>query len=587
MDANPSDVAAPQARHPVDLVGLTIFAASGIAVYLRLFYGLDLTDDSFYVGLPYAFTLGHRPFVDELATHQFAGLLLLPAVKAYLGVVGSNTGLVLFARHLYFAASLSSALLARDTLSEIFGRRVGNLAAALSLSFIPFLLPSLSYNSIACLGMLAGTMLLASACLPGRSPTRLGFGVVCVALASFAYPPVLVAAIVALVLGLAGFCFVRESELRRKAFSIVSATGLSAGVAALALIYQYDGFAELERLADLNAAFAVQGGGLEKLLLIRGEFALQGHYLIALLAVLLAVLSGVRWIRQPQAAAAVAALIGPALLAVEFFFYLPHREPFTTVPFVLMTLGVLSPVGVWLVRGGLSRHASIALLVISISSITGAAIVLWATSNGLRNGALGLLPAYLVTLGCIALLRPPNFPRSPFVFTALATSLLAFQILQIWTHVYRDRPLWELTSTIDRGAWSGIHTTEAKKAFVETFEEDLARVRGDAETVLFMDYFPAGYLLSDLRPRTPTIWLFPWNGAEWGNRAIREVYARGFPDPASLPDILVQIRCFPTSSILPIPLQPNDPVALRLAEGNYRPAIARDCYVISKAGAEK
>jgi len=582
VDANPSDVAVPPARHPVDLVGLTIFAAAGIAVYLRLFYGLDLTDDSFYVGLPYAFALGHRPFVDELATHQFAGLLLLPAVKAYLGVVGSNTGLVLFARHLYFAASLSSALLARDTLSEIFGRRAGNLAAASSLGFIPFLLPSLSYNTIACLGMLAGTMLLASACLPGRSPMRLGFGVVCVALASFAYPPVLVAAIVALLLGLAGFCFVRESELRRKAFIIVSAAGLSAGAAALALIHQYDGFAQLERLADLNAAFAVQGGGLEKLSLILGEFVLQSHYLIALLAVSFVVLSGVRWIRQPRAAAAAAALIGPALLAVEFLFYLPHREPFTTVPFVLMALGVFSPVGVWLVRGRLSRNECIALLVISVSSITGAAIVLWATANGLRNAALGILPAYLVTLGCIALLRPRNFPRSSFVFAAFAASLLVFQIFQIWTHVYRDRPIWELTTTIDRGAWSGIRTTEAKKTFVETFEDDLAKARGDAKTVLFMDYFPAGYLLSDLRPRTPAIWLFPWNKTQQGNRAIREVYARGFPDPASLPDILVLVNCFPTHSMLSIPLQQNDPVALRMVEGNYQRAITRDCYVISK-----
>lgn len=570
-----------------DPVGLAIFAAVFAAVYLRLFYGLDFTDDSFYIGLPYAFALGHRPLVDELAAHQFAGLLLLPAVKAYLGVVGSNAGLVLFARHLYLALSLAAALLARQTLSSVFGSRAGNLLAALSLGYIPFLLPSLSYNSIMCLCMLAGVMLLASASLPGRSPTRLGLGVASVALASFAYPPVLVAALVAIALGLLSFCSVREPELWRRAVLIVAGTGLASAGAAVALLFHFGGVAELQRLADLNAAFEVQGGGSAKLELLLAEILYQRSYFIVLPALLVAIVCGLRWIRARRLAVAAAALTGPALLAAESL-YLPLREPYATAPFVLMTLGVLAPIGLLLARNRLTRNASAALLVVVVPSILCAGVVVWATANGFRNGALGLLPACLVGVGCIAGLRPGEpsrglgFPRASIVFTTFAASLLAFQIFEIWTHVYRDHPISELSATVEQGAFAGIHTTNEKKAFLRTFEQDLAKVRGSAQTVLFTDYFPGGYLLSDLRPRTPAIWLFPWNDIQQGNREIREIYARNFADLQSFPDLIVRIKCVPADWDVPVPMRANDPLALRLLQGGYQRVTARDCYTISK-----
>ncbi len=69
--------------------------------------------------MPYAFALGARPFVDEVAIHQTAALEIAPLVRAYLGVTGSADGLVLFIRHLYMALVLFAGLSAYTGLRDI------------------------------------------------------------------------------------------------------------------------------------------------------------------------------------------------------------------------------------------------------------------------------------------------------------------------------------------------------------------------------------------------------------------------------------------------------------------------------------
>lgn len=69
----------------------------------RLPYGVDHRNEAFYSAMPYSFLLGNRPYFDELALHQNAGLLLVPFFRIYLAVVGSADGIIMFNRHLYVA----------------------------------------------------------------------------------------------------------------------------------------------------------------------------------------------------------------------------------------------------------------------------------------------------------------------------------------------------------------------------------------------------------------------------------------------------------------------------------------------------
>ncbi|MCP5045253.1 MAG: hypothetical protein GY944_29855 [bacterium] len=565
-------------------VGLTVFAVAAIALYARLYFGIDFTDDAFYVALPYAFALGHRPLVDELAAHQFAGIALVPFVKAYLFATGSQDGLVLFARHLYFAAALACAAIARSTLSALFGRAIGTLCAAVSLAYVPFMLPTVSYNTLAYLGLFAGSMLLSSTCLPQRKPWRIGAGVLCVALAGFAYPPVSAAGLVATLLALVGVHHVREPQLRSRALAATAGAGMLALAIAAATIFSYGDLGDLARIRALSDAFAVQGGGLEKLLQIVGEALLQWKYFLALGTFCGFVTAAIRWIRDPRLAAATLLFTAPALLLASWLF-IPHREPFSTAPFVISALGGLAAVSLRRLCASVTPHQAAALRVILIPSLLSGAVVVWASANGLRNGALGLLPACLVAVGTLPAWRssgrggaaPAGWPTVVF-----ALGLVGFLVLEMWTHVYRDQPIHLLTARMESGAWQGIYTSEDKQRYIQTLERDIAHWRGNARTVLFMDYFPGGYLLTDLRPKTPALWLFPWNETQQGNRAIREIYARELGSEDQFPDLLVRMRCVPTHRMVPIPIKAEDPLARRLADAGYRRVEVRDCHRIMK-----
>src|SRR5580700_10165291 len=91
-------------------LGRAALAALALAVvavsYWRLSYGVDFTDEAWYVAVPYRFVLGGRPYVDELSVPQTtAAVLLYPFLWAYHALAG-RTGIVLFVRHLHFLVAL-------------------------------------------------------------------------------------------------------------------------------------------------------------------------------------------------------------------------------------------------------------------------------------------------------------------------------------------------------------------------------------------------------------------------------------------------------------------------------------------------
>jgi len=581
-----------------DVWGPVAFGLTGLAVYVRLFFGVDFTDESFYVALPYGFSLGHRPLVDEHSIHQLAGLMLQPAVESYRLAVGSNEGLVLFTRHLYFAISLGCALLVRGFLVPLFGARSANLVAAVSLAYVPFHIPSLSYNTIAYLGLLAGTMLFASACLPGRRPTRLFFATLCMVAATFAYPVIFLATGAGVLLGLAGFRAVRERDLWSRALALVVLAGLGSLAAGLSVLASYGGTAELARLVELNEVSAIQGGGLAKLNRLTWEIRKEGPYLAALTVILGSVLACYRWLPSRAVAGSVCGLLGPALACIATL-YQPYTEPYTTAPFALTIAGLAAPAAIVAVRRELPRAHWVGLAIIAVPSLLTGGTMLWASANGLRNATLGLLPAALVSLASLSRLRAgrpaqaggggsglgPN-PRS-LCFALLVSSLLGFQLFGLWTQSYRDASPSRLVAFVRQGAWMGIRTTAARRRFIETFEADLQRVRADAETIVFYDYFPGGYLMSDLRPRTPTVWLFPSDRGLLGNRSIRRVYARSFSDAETLPDLVVRMSCVPTRELWNLEAPPDDPVVARLSGVSYRTLVERRCYEISRKVSEQ
>ncbi len=569
-----------------DRVSRGVFILAVLAIYPRLFFGVEFFDGAFYVALPYSFDLGHRPFLDESALHQLAGLLTWPFVNLHLRIMGSNEGIVLLSRHLFFAASLGTSLLVRRYLRQLFPEAVANLVALIPLAYIPFCIPDLSYNTIAHLGLLAGAVLLASALLtasPGRyvAAATASFG-----LASFAYPPMILSLGPSLALGLALIHRVNGKAAGKAGLVAAVATSALTISLAAALLIALGLPGELERIIEVSQSQAQQGGGLVKLEHLWREFKLERSY-FTLLAITLSCILGLHCaLRDERLAILVSLLLGPALYLASGF-YVPFTRPMITTPFVLSALGLAAPFLLFVIRHRIVRERWLGLVIIATTSFLAASVILWATANGLRNAALGFLPAALVTIASLSLLRRSSSlghrsARRGVVFAVLVASLLAFQIHQLWDHFYREETLVKLDQRIDSGAWRGIRTSAAKKHFIDALGRALETHRGDAETVLFFDHFPGGYLLSDLQPLTSALWIFPSKKMFQGTVELRRIYAQKYRAGESLPDMVVRMSCIPAQRLFNVVLPPDDPLAQHFVGDHYQTVETQRCYEILK-----
>jgi hypothetical protein len=105
------------------------------ATWCRLFIGVDHTDESLYIAMPYRLWLGDRPLIDEYSVVQFSAILLEPFVGAYVKLTGGTDGIILYFRHLYLVLNIVTAVVfvrvlahhpkANGLTKQVEGRRYG------------------------------------------------------------------------------------------------------------------------------------------------------------------------------------------------------------------------------------------------------------------------------------------------------------------------------------------------------------------------------------------------------------------------------------------------------------------------------
>ena len=82
----------------------TAYGCLGVLAVLlifRAFFGVDYTDESFYFALAKRFAMGDQILVDEWFPTQLIGVLLLPFYRLYVGLCGSQEGIILADRLCY------------------------------------------------------------------------------------------------------------------------------------------------------------------------------------------------------------------------------------------------------------------------------------------------------------------------------------------------------------------------------------------------------------------------------------------------------------------------------------------------------
>ena len=576
-----------------DILSRVVLCLAVVAVYPRLYFGLEFFDEAYFLALPVAFSQDYQPFLDENAVHQFAALMTRPFIDAYVMIVGTTEGVVLFARHLYLACGLLAVWAVRNFWTRAISERIGNLLAAVAMTYVPLCIISLNYNSFTYLGLLAGSALFALASLGHGCARHMFIGTLCMAGVAFAYPTMLPVAGFAIAAGLAGV-FATAQPQRRMALVWTAAAAVGSGALGGFTLLMLDLPAALGPMLEFSQAQGAQGGGAAKGKAIWLEFLFQIKLFASLAAALAIVSLGLLRFPTPKASAIAATLLWPALVFASTA-YRQYHSPFTTVPHVLALLGLAAPALLFVSRNKLAFQQKVGIAIITSISALATVVVLWSTANGLRNAAIGLTPAALVTLACLAIYTSARWTsserteakstatrRADLPVTVVLLSLLLFQVQQLWTHAYREFVPIELEQTVDHGPWKGIKTTSLKIQFMNEMEADLAGAEKDAETIIFFDYFPAGYLMSSLRPRTPGLWLFPNSRIFQGNAQLRDLYAERLQRHGSLPQIIVKMICIPARPFTWMRLPEGDPVSALFGGQEYETLIERPCYSVAR-----
>lgn len=460
---------------------------------VRLFFGADFTDESQYVSQAYSYLLDGQMFKSDLFLQGTPGVLLSPILKIYTQVLGLE-GIVLFFRFLFLLAAASAAAVSYSFLKLHYPSSWALLSASFFLAFIPFSIPSWSYNTVAGLALPTSLYLL----LMGNSSTGLLAGIIG-GIACFAYPPLAITYTLTLWL-----IYKKPEQLGKKiskAKKQLFLLGLTLiGIFSVLIIIQTPS-EELTNVIKFSRSFGALGG-VSKLKSIFNLFKsglIRGGFHVFLVAFFL-----IKMIREPQ------------YLARHDYWFLFAGLLLLINSDITEHLGmswlIYAPLFIltFLCFGRLERKLpdkrpswfSFFLLLNLIS----AGIFGYSSSNILINASIGMLMLlqFLTLEAGAALLSSGRASRRQI---AIFLGAISFGLCASNYHyVYRDDSIPRLTRQLTSGPYKYIFTTPKRAIFFNRLEEDLTSLR-KTHSSLFSAYLSAAYHITDFVPVTKMLYV--------------------------------------------------------------------------------
>jgi hypothetical protein len=534
-----------------ELVAVSCWVLAAGALLVRLPFGVSHRDEAFYSAMPYSFLIGNQPYLDELAIHQNAGLLLVPFFRVYLGLTGSADGIILFNRGLYFLCLGLASVAAYRFVRRVAGFGTACWSAAVLLGFGYCNLLALSYNTQGAFGLLCGTLWVASGLLDRKPGPPLFIASLFFLLAVFSYPGLVIAVLPYGVMVLAWLCFKRARQA-----CISGLLGLAAGalVAAVTLgtLACWIGPAKLERLKAFHEAYGYGNvSGLGKLDFYHSAAWNWRYFWLAFAAVFVLTPLACRLLDRGLWLVALTAATACALcyrwcLSAPTLFPTPATPFFTAIP-------LLAPACVAFNRQW--RHGGSLLLLIWAPSVLSMLAVSYTSSNGLSAaslGSLGALLAGIATLGALLEARGRAKPHArrgyALVFALFSATCALLEIHSLYAYAYDDTSvdLKALDTRVSAGPMRGTRTTRGNAEMLVAVDRDLKNLAAGARSLTVFDGFAEGYMSTRLKPRTWCQWIFWGTSLAYRQKLMQETFGR----PEQLPDLVLKIRQEPVSRSL-------------------------------------
>lgn len=484
-------------RWPQIALKIAFLAIVG-ALATRTMFGVDLGDEAYYVAFAAEWLktgIENSPF---LTIHQTAALLPYVACRIYVALTGSSDGLVLFLRLLFVALSTATALTWWNFVHRINHPILAGLSSILVLSFVPFGLPSPSYNT---LGMHA--LILALACVGCAITTSSGYARLRWQLASaiawsvgiVAYPTLASVAIMLVVaLVVSGDAFLARGRYYAAMITICSSAGLALALKVLSidkvissvqylnLINNVSGIAEkLGKTADLFAANPISAGLFACCALLG---LLRGYLKSITFALVLSLII----------------LIAPVFPAVLFV---------RSHDIILM----LSLSGIGLLQNfrPMTSKAGQAVAICYTISMAAAVVTSATATNGLYNFCIGGLPAAALAVAYFP--RDTTYRSSAAAIASTATILaitavLGTSLFYLYGEPYSADP--QLRERVRSGLYKGLIARRADYDLLEQIRRDVSPIVGDSSLAVLSVLRPG--IALETRGSIAMLTIFPLQG---------------------------------------------------------------------------
>jgi hypothetical protein len=561
---------------PARAVAILVVLAVALATWIRLHFGIDVSDESYYVAMARRFALGDRPLIDEFSPHQSAALL--PALFVWLRgrFVPGAEGLVLYTRVLYFGLGLLVWRELHRSLRGPFGSEAALLAGGLFAAFIPFNIPNLSYNTLGCGFFALGCFVATRATLGSAGRGTLAAAGLAQGLAALAYPTLILPVL------LWWAALVAMTPRGRGPAALATLAGIALPLAITGLVLRKPSPEEWQLF--LRGATAIKAGELPlrklAVIAITAWDSYAGKALVIPAVLVGVVLARSQWQHRAWAAAALPLLLLPVAIGADAV----HANGY------VLGLGLLAP---FLMPGFSERRERVLIATIWLPALAAGMTTAWTSTNAHWNFFVGFFPA--AVLACVYLVesrpspsraaakkapRPSPAPAPGLLALLPALIVLATLVADQYRSVYRDDPIPRLTARVPSGAFAGLRTTPERAAFLAQLEADLAPLSGDG---VFYDSFPGGFLLVPGRPAAFSVWVM----APQENPGLdRDVFLEYWERTHRTPAYAVRMLSIPRSTTESWqPFYPaDDPLDALLTRPPYRLAVSRPAYQIFVRG---
>jgi hypothetical protein len=113
----------------------------------KIFIGVDFNDEAQYAAELYVLQNEGKPYLTDFFLQQSAGLIFWPFFKLYFSIFGSEAVIIVL-RILYFALSTALSLATYFYFKKYYDRFFLFLIYIIMIGFVPYSIPSISYNTI-------------------------------------------------------------------------------------------------------------------------------------------------------------------------------------------------------------------------------------------------------------------------------------------------------------------------------------------------------------------------------------------------------------------------------------------------------